>query len=371
MHAIITCENPNDCDAYRQILINSGLECGSSDAVVYGDLSKRINRGGADVLVLLIGEDPQASVRLIKKVHDKSSLPILVVGPSHDAQLILQSMKAGAREYLDIDQLRDGLEKAIDKLQAAGSTPFRRGRSIVVTGANPGIGVTTVASGLAFALGKEHPKDVVLAELSPGVAELALDLDLHPSLSMTQLLRDWSRVDSTTIRKAALEHAGGIHVLADNASFDAVPAFEAGAGKQIISLVRTMYEYAVYDVGHGMQSQVAQEAVQSADKVVVVLRLDVPSLRLAHDYLVHLSNLGVPPQNVVVVANKYGQKQQVSWKKVEDAIGVKVDIWLPDDPSTVNYALNLGLSLPQASSWAKLIRRFGELAHYLNGRAKK
>jgi hypothetical protein len=45
-------------------------------------------------------------------------------------------------------------------------------------------------------------------------------------------------------------------------------------------------------------------------------------------------------------------------------------MWLPDDPATVNYALNLGLSLTQASSWAKIIRRFGELAHQLNGRPK-
>jgi pilus assembly protein CpaE len=279
-------------------------------------------------------------------------------------------MKAGAREYLDIDQLRDGLQKSLEKLRAANAIPYRRGNSIVVTGANPGVGVTTVASGLAFALGKEHPKDVVLSELSPGIPEIALDLDLHPGISMTQLLRDWNRVDSTTIRKAVLEHAGGIHVLADNATFDLTPPFDSGAGKQLISLLRTMYAYGVYDLGHGMQSSLAQEALGAADRVVVVVRLDVPSLRLAHDYLIRLADMGVLSRNLTVVANKYGQSQQVGWKKVEEAIGVKVDVWLPDDPATVNYALNLGLSLPQASSWAKISRRFGELAHHLNGRPK-
>ncbi len=371
MHAIFTCEKPSDCDSYRQILTNCGVECGSSDAVSFDEFSPRFNRGGADVVVVLMGNEPHAAMSIVQQIHEKSPVPILVVGPSHDAQIILQSLKAGAREYLDIDQLRDGLEKALEKLRSTNSVAFRRGTSIVVTGANPGIGVTTVASGLAFALGKAHPKDVLLAELSLGVSEIALDLDLHPGISVTQLLRDWNRVDSTTIRKAALEHAGGIHVLADNVSFDAAAPFEAGSGKQLISLVRTMYEYAVYDLGHGMQSVVAQEAARNADKVVLVLRLDVPSLRLAHDYLIHLANMGIPRQNLIVVANKYGQSQQVNWNKVEDAIGAKVDIWLPDDPATVNYALNLGLSLPQASSWAKLIRRFGDLAHQLNGKTKK
>ena len=371
MNAIFTCEKTEDRDTYRQTLINSGVECGANDAVLYGDFFARFNRGGADLVIVLMGNNPQESLKLVQEVHEKNTLPILVVGPSHDAQLIMQSMKAGAREYLDIDQLRDGLHKALEKLRNSNSIQFRRGRSFVVTGANPGVGVTTVASGLAFALGKEHPKDVILGELGSAIPELALDLELHPTISVTQLLRDWNRVDSTTIRKAALEHAGGIHVLADNPTFDAIPAFAAGAGKQLISLVRTMYEYSIFDIGHGMQSTLAQEAARNADRVVLVVRLDVPSLRLAHDYLIHLANMGISPHNTTVVANKYGQSQQVGWQKVEEAIGVKVDMWLPDDPSTVNYALNLGLSLPQASSWAKIIRRFGELAHQLNGKVKK
>ena len=370
MHAIFTCEKPGDCDSYRQILINCGVECGAGDSVPFHEFHTRVNRGGADVMIVLMGNEPKETLRVIQEAHEKKSAPILVVGPSHDAQLILQSLKAGAREYLDIDQLRDGLHKALEKLGAPASAGYRRGRSIVVTGANPGVGVTTVASGLAFALGKDNPKNVLLAEFCPGVPELALDLDLHPSISVTQLLKDWHRVDSTTVRKAAMEHAGGIDVLTDITNFGMVPAIESGAGKQLMSLVRTMYEYAVYDLGHGSQTALGQEAVRNADKVVIVLRLDVPSLRMAHDYLIHLANMGVPSEHVLVVANKYGQSQQVNWKKVEEAIGVKVDVWLPDDPGTVNYALNMGLSLPQASSWSKLIRRFGELAHQLNGKAK-
>jgi pilus assembly protein CpaE len=370
MHAIFTCEKPADRDSYRQILINSGLECGAEDAVVYEAFIQRFNRGGADLVIVAMGSDPQMGLAVVQEVHARGTLPILVVGPSHDAQLILQSLKAGAREYLDIDQLRDGLHKALEKLGASKAIQFRRGRTIAVTGANPGIGVTTVASGLAFALAKQYPKDVLLSELSPGIPELALDLDLRPTITVTQLLRDWNRVDASTIRKAVFEHPGGVHILADNATFDAPPSFDAGAGKQLISLVRTLYEYAVYDLGHGTQTSLVQEAVRQADRVIVVVRLDVPSLRLTHAYLSHLADLGIPQHKLMVVANKYGQSQQVSWKKVEEAIGVKVDLWLPDDPATVNYALNLGLSLPQASSWAKIIRRFGELAHQLNGKAK-
>lgn len=371
MHAIFTCEKPNQRDQYRQVLINSGIECGADDSVVYGDFLSRFNRGGADILVFLTGSDPDETLKMVQSVHEKSSLPILIVGPSHDAQLIMQSMKAGAREYIDVNQVRSGLLKALEKLRQTNAIQFRRGRSIMVTGAVPGSGVTTVASGLSFALGARHPKQVLLGELGSGVPELALDLDLKLRNSVTQLLRDWDRVDASTIRQALVEHPAGIAILADIPATELASPAESGAARQLVSLIRSMYDYAIYDIGHGVQTLLAQEAIQIADRVVVVVRLDVPSLSLTRNLINRLSDMGMPQENLIVVANRYGQRKQVAWKKVEQALGVKVNVWVPDDPATVNHALNLGLSLTQVSSWAKIIRRLDELAQHVNGTLKQ
>jgi pilus assembly protein CpaE len=373
MQAVITCDKLEERGPYRQLLLNCGIECGADDVVLYGDLLPRLNRGGAELLIVALGSNPEETLRLVRQANQSYPLPILILGPSHDAQLILNAMQAGAREYLDLEmgRLRERLASALEKLRKAGAIQFRRGQSVVVTGAVPGSGVTTVASGLAFALAALHPKQVLLAELDARVPELALNLDLQPRNTIAQLLADWQRVDASAVRQAALEHPAGVYVLADAMAKDPPAPVEADACKQLMSLVRTMYDYAVYDAGHAAQTALAQQALRGADRVVIVVRLDVPSLRLTRSLLVRLADLGLPKESLTLVGNRYGQRQQLDWKKAEEALGVPMNVWLPDDPATVNQALNLGQPLLQVSSWAKINRRLGELAQHLNGTIKR
>ena len=140
------------------------------------------------------------------------------------------------------------------------------------------------------------------------------------------------------------------------------------AGAQLILLARTMFDYAIYDVGHGLQSRLAQQAARTADRVVVVVRLDVPSLRLTRVLLNHLADLGTGTETLMLVANRFGQRRQVDWKQAENALGQTIHVWLPDDPATVNQALNLGRPVTEVARWARINRRLGALATLVNGK---
>lgn len=237
----------------------------------------------------------------------------------------------------------------------------------MVLAAAPGSGVTTVASGLAFALAAAHPNQVLLAELDTGVPELALDLDLTPPGTPGQLLRDWQRIDASALRQAVVEHQLGVHVLAENESSTASTAGPEAAG-QLIGLARTMYDFSVFDIGHGLQSELSQQAARLADRLLVVIRLDVPSLRLTRVLLSRIADLGIATESLTLAVNRYGQRRQVDWRKAEEALGAKIDAWLPDDSATVNQALNLGQPLLQVSGWAKINRGLTKLAGELNGK---
>ena len=368
MQTVISCEKQADLAPLRQMMLNCGVECGAEDVVLLDGLLPRLNRGGTELLIVTLGSQPLKTVQLLRQIHEKNPVPFLILGPGDDAQLILQTMQAGARDYIDLntDRLKQRLAEAIEKLRRSGVIEMRRGRSIMVASALPGSGVTTTASGLAFALATRHPNQVLLAELDTGVPELALDLDLTPRGSVGQLLRDWQRIDASAVRQAVVEHPMGVHILADKTSTGTSTA-ASEAGSQFVALVRTMYDYAVYDVGHGLQSALSQQAVRAADRLLVVIRLDVPSLRLTRELLNRIADLGVAKETLTLVVNRYGQSRQLDWKKAEDALGSKIDAWLPDDPATVNQALNMGQPLMQMSSWAKINRGLSKLATQLNG----
>ena len=102
--------------------------------------------------------------------------------------------------------------------------------------------------------------------------------------------------------------------------------------------------------------------------LLLVTRLDRPGLRLTRRYVVELAERGVPVEEVVMVANRYGQSGLVNWQKAEEALRAKVAAWLPDDPGSVNAALRSAKPLTEAAPRSKLTREFARIATDLRKR---
>src|SRR5207245_1529305 len=102
----------------------------------------------------------------------------------------------------------------------------------------------------------------------------------------------------------------------------------------------------------------------------LVVRLDVPSVRLSRQYIRQLEDLGVPRGKLHVAANRYGQSKQFPWKKAQEALGLPIVEWIPDDPGRVNEALNQGQPLMATAGRSSITRSFANLAGRLNGKAE-
>ncbi|HZT79837.1 MAG TPA: hypothetical protein VFA26_06435, partial [Gemmataceae bacterium] len=113
------------------------------------------------------------------------------------------------------------------------------------------------------------------------------------------------------------------------------------------------------------------QALRLCNRVVVVVRLDVPALRQTRQLLKQLGERGVPSQQVVLVANRYGERGQLPWKRAEEALGAKFAEYVPDDPGKLNSALNQGQPVVRTSPYASVTRRLRKLADLLAGAARK
>jgi pilus assembly protein CpaE len=226
----------------------------------------------------------------------------------------------------------------------------------------PGCGVTTVAAGLAFALAEKRPGKVALAEVGAGVPELALYLDLAPRHTIADLAGSWDRLDRTMLAQALAEHAGGVHVLAHQAETLTAAPLPVQPMQQTLLLLRATFEYAVLDLGHALEPSVVQ-ALKLVETVFFVIHLDVPALRLARRVLHQLAvEHGVSPERVQVVANRAGQRGLISKKQAEETLGRPIVEEIPDDPGTVNEAINNGAPLIRAARRAGITRSFDRLA---------
>ncbi|MCS6850442.1 MAG: hypothetical protein NZ700_04650 [Gemmataceae bacterium] len=366
MRAIVALDDPTRREEFRRQVLAAGLECVAEDAVSYASLPVRLSQAGANLVLVVLGSDPSAGLAVVRQALTQTTAPVLAVGPVADASIIRQAIREGAREYLDENRFREELLAALEKFRILGTIDLRRGTTIAVTGARPGSGVTTVATSLAFALAHRHPRQVILAEMGQGVPELALDLDLEPAHSVADLVPHRDRLDTTLLRRALVEHPAGVHVLAYKPETLTAVEFDPDLMTQVLVLLRTMADRTVLDLGHSLDPARLQ-ALKLAETVLLVVPLDVPSLRLNRRFLQKLQELGLPREKVRLVANRYGQRRQFDWRKAQETLGLPFLEWIPDDVARVNHALNQGQPLVCSARWASITRHFDKLASSLNG----
>ena len=369
MRVVIATDSPEARDLCRQAVLGIGLECTADDCVSLAAVPVRLAHGPVDLLLVNLGADAGAGLEVIRLAAAQNSVAVFAIGPVDDPQRIMRALRAGAREYLDQAHPREELVAALAKLRPASVTEARQGRLIAVTSACPGTGVTTAATGLAFALAGQDGGQLVLAELGNGVPELALDLDLEPRNSMGDFIRDWQRMDTTMLRHALIEHPAGVQVLAYPPGTLAPESWQAPALRQLLLLLRKTCDVAVLDIGHAARGSYL-ETLLLADAIIVLTRLDVPGLRLSRQYLHELLEGRADEANIHVVANRYGQRRQLAWRSAQEALGMPLRAWLPDDAASLNEALNHGQPLIQAAPRAPLARQLKKLAAELTKKMK-
>ncbi len=365
MRAVVATEIGPLGPQLRLVLLGTGLECGAADCVSFAELSARLEQPDAD-LILIVVEPFGPALTTLQAAAVRTRAPVLAVGPAFNSHHIALTLQSGAQAYLDLSRVREDLLRALKTLHLSGAVHHPQGKTFAVLGASPGAGVTTVAASLAFALAEHHPNRVALAELGPGVPELALNLDLKLRHSVTDLAIHWDRMDASMVRKSMVQHPAGLMILAHHPETPHAPVLERPAMHQIVSLLRAMFGYTVLELGHSLDGS-RLEAINLAEDVVVVLRLDVPGLRLTRQLLRQLAELDVPRDKLRLLANRHGQKQQIARKQAEDVLGLPIRDLIPDDPATVNESVNHGTPLVRLARRAAITRCFDILAVELNG----
>jgi pilus assembly protein CpaE len=170
--------------------------------------------------------------------------------------------------------------------------------------------------------------------------------------------------------RSLVKHASGVHLLAAPASFRDIGYITPDGVRQALALGRFLFPYIVLDLDHSFREEQSL-CLQQADVILLVLRLDFPSLCNTRRTLDYLEQCGVSRERIRLVVNRYGQPKEVPAAKAEEALGGKIFHYVPDDPKTINRANNNGVPAVLDYPSARVSRSFSQLAVNVNGRHKK
>ncbi len=287
-------------------------------------------------------DEPLAALGALSEVVEPD-VCVLVVGDIHDITFYREVTRGlGAMEYLAKPLTRDIVSRHFGPFVRgqARTGVVMGGRMIAMTGAQGGVGTSMLAANLAWHLGTERNRHTVLldADLHRGTG--AFLLNTAPSSGLRLALETPDRIDALLAERAAQPVSERLHVLSSEVPLGDVPSYTDGAATSLLSALRRRYNFIIGDVPfNGLRF--SRDLLEQAQQRVVVM---LPSLISIRDTLKLVGIRGGPEQveRPIIVLNRLGMPGGLQRRQVEDTLGLKVDVAIPDLPRVVSNAINLG-----------------------------
>lgn len=272
---------------------------------------------------------------------------IFFVAQDAASDVILDSMRSGANEFLTWPPARETLDDAIrrmvSRLEAApGDRPATT--TLVFFGAKGGVGTTTVAVNCAVELARLSKVPTLIVDLKPGLGEASLFLGLRSRYTLLDAIDNLHRVDAEFLRELVVKHKSGLELLAGSAQFDRPGGSDAGAVEEVLRLLTRHYEYIVVDAGNEV-SPCSTAALYAGDRICLVTNPDVPSVRNAQRLMEKITQLGASSERIQVLLNRAAEPFPIPPTQIESALGHQIDHTFPSDYKVVSSAMNSGVPL--------------------------
>ena len=148
--------------------------------------------------------------------------------------------------YLPIQPV--DFKAALDRLAVQFVFTAQDTKVIAVAGSTGGSGCTTIAINLAYEIACRHGLRCVLAELSLRMGAVAAHLNIEPTHTIIDLLKDARRVDTVLAQKVLHQVAENLHVLAGPHQFVTPSNVSIEDLTHIVDTVKQMTEVVVLDL---------------------------------------------------------------------------------------------------------------------------
>ncbi|HYJ89027.1 MAG TPA: AAA family ATPase [Pyrinomonadaceae bacterium] len=315
--------------------------------------------------IIALGSNAEQSIKFIQRLNVESpSTAVISAAQDASPDLILQSLRAGAREFLRLPISQEELRHIIDRVSefSAGQVeaPKKKGRMISVFSSKGGCGTSFIATNLAAATGAR----TVLVDLNLQAGDLPLYLGVDPKYSFADMAENRDRLDDTLINSFVTPFSSNLSLLAAPREADSADEIEPEHVFEVLQRLRESYDYVVLDPQHTFDS-ITLAALDQSDDILLVLSLDIPAIRSTQRALEIFDRLGYPRKKVRIVVNRWSKQIDIDLRQVEKFLGEPAIGFVSSDYPTAVTSINLGQPLVLSEPNSKIAQEITRIARTL------
>ena len=325
-----------------------------------------------DIALVNIDSNHARAIQLVGEVSRAvTNCAVLVVSSSTEGSLILQAMRNGAREFLNMPLLLDDFIAALDRIRvsmggSSGEGAGRIGKIISVAGVSGGVGSTALVVNAAASLAQDPGNSPVIIDLDLTLGDADVWLDIIPEYTIRDVADNISRLDYGLLKRSLTRHDCGAYLLPRPVDLETGDAMKPDDLRRILALLKATFSHLIIDVSKSF-GKLDLAAMEVSDKVLLVTQLDLSCLRNVVRITQFLDNFPAIKEKVEIVVNRMGlEDADISLTKALETIGRSVFWQLPNDYATMVGARNNGAPLCQFAPKARLTRSINDMVRQLS-----
>ncbi|NMD06760.1 MAG: CtpF protein [Phyllobacteriaceae bacterium] len=300
----------------------------------------------------------------------QATTKVVVIGHVNDVILYRELIRAGISEYVVAPMTSFGFIEIVAGLfNDPKAAPL--GRIVAFVGAKGGVGSSTIAHNIGWALSQRQNIDTIITDLDLAFGTAALNFNQDGSGGIMDALGQPDRVDSTLIERLMTKLGNKLSLLNGPGSVDRDMVVEAHAIETILNVVRYSAPMVVVDVPN-MWAPWIKYTLLNADEIIITATPELPALRNAKN-LVDLLKAQRPndkPPRLIINQVGVPKRPEIPVNDFAKAIGLTPSAVIPHDPQSFGMAQGNGQMIFEVAPKSKSAEVLADLARTLAGNQK-
>lgn len=297
------------------------------------------------MVVILHVDDLEKGIKEVSYIVSTfPRMSVFVTANNETTEWVLGLMRAGASEYLfhplQIQPLRDAIQKLGRLWLPANEDAVKRGQIITVYNPLGGMGTTTIAVNLATCLAQGNEK-VALIDLNLFSGDVATFLNINPTYTLSSVTKNISRLDANFLMSVMTQHPAGMYVLTEPLEVDESSEITQEQLSRILHVLGEVFSYVIIDTG-GHIVGCNTVVFEASDHILYNTVLNLPGLKNAKRYIASFERKGYQKGRVKLIVNRYIPRTDISIQDAEKVLEWKVFHTIPNEYKDAVDAINKG-----------------------------
>ena len=367
MHAIIYSEELSTTEVIKLYLHeyeDMEILVADSDEKAY-----KLSQNDNTILIVDLSQEQNQKLDLITKVQNSfPAVKILALSDNPSVNLIIDIMRAGAKEFLPVPIIKNEFIETINKLIAENSSAKEKNNCKIVTvySNKGGIGKTSLATNLALELAKVTKENVALIDLNFQTGDITTFLDLKPSFNISYMLENLDKINETFLLSTLERYKRtSLYVLADPPYFKQADTIKPNLIGKLFNILKETFSYIIVDAEASFDGKNIA-ALDSSDLILLVTVANIPALRNTQRCLELFDKLGYDKNKTQIVVNRYMENDEIKSQDVEKVLSKNIYWKIPNNYFAIMSAINKGIPVSDINSSTNVAQSYRELAKYIS-----